>query len=124
MLVQKSRGAYLNAKIINLDDSATEGSQVKGLVLLYKASVAYFSVSLVSLTELRCLYRFVFEHTNPASDDIHLTAVDSVSPIHKMGDATEHVLDAVKNLFSEHTHDHILTNYLRLLENRSNLKNS
>lgn len=93
-----------------------DGSQVKGLCLVYKSSVSYFSVSLISLAELRCLYRFVFEHSNPASDDIHLTAVDAVSPIHKMGDATEHVLDAVKNLFSEHTHEHILSNYLRLLE--------
>ena len=49
LMLQKNRGVYLNAKILNLDDSNLEQTVKSSYILLVRTGVEFFTVTVVEL---------------------------------------------------------------------------
>ena len=49
LMLQKNRGVYLNAKILNLDDSNLEQTVKSSYILLVRTGAEFFTVTVVEL---------------------------------------------------------------------------
>ena len=102
LVLQKARGVYFNAKVLNLDDAALGRTVRNSYIMMVKCSVTHFSVMIVEMHTLKSIFHFKFKHTAPPESDIYVTPVTQVSSCSKLEDIKQHVIDAVKNLNSEH----------------------
>jgi len=71
-------------------------------VLLVKVSVDDFAVQVINYHTFDCLFNFKFKHTNSVKEDVHMTPITQVNPFLKLPDVATHVIDALKNLNTEH----------------------
>ena len=71
-------------------------------VLLVKTSNEYFNVVVLDLHRQETLFYFKFTHSSPLELDVHVTPITQVNPLCKLKDVKQHVVDAIKNLNSEH----------------------
>ena len=114
IVMQRNRGVYLNAKILNLDDLDLNTAVYNSYILLVKVSVKDFVVQVINHKTLECLFNFRFKHLNPPEEDLHMTRITKVNAIRKLQNIQTHVVDAIKNLNSEHLQEQIESNYTRL----------
>jgi len=113
-VIQKNRGIYFNAKVLNLDDSSIEKTVRNAYVLLVNCSVADFTITVLSMTTQTSIFHFKFKHSNPSESDIHTTLLTEVNPIYNISNIKLHILDAIKNLNSEHLQEQIESNHIRI----------
>jgi len=114
LIVQKTRGVYLNAKVLNLDDKNLHQAVFNSYVLLVKVSVKNFRIQVLNMTTLQCIFDFKFRHLNAADSDIYMTPITKVNPFVSLVDIKTHMLDAIKNLNSEHLQEQIESNHIRI----------
>ena len=77
-------------------------------------SVEEFKVQVLQMQTQTCVFEYKFQHTNPLESDMHITPITQVNPIHKLEDIKQHVVDAIKNLNSEHLQEQIESNHIRI----------
>ena len=118
-MLQKARGVYFNAKVLNLDDAALGRTVRNSYIMMVKCSVTHFSVMIVEMHTLKSIFHFKFKHTAPIESDIYVTPVTQVSSCSKLEEIKQHVIDAVKNLNSEQVQEHIESNHVRIRQNRA-----
>lgn len=114
LVVQKTRGVYFNAKILNLDDQDLNQAVNNSFIFLVKVSTECVEVQLLDLKTQTCMFHFKYTHTNPIEQDIHVTPITQVNPFVKLQNIKLHVLDAIKNLNSEHLQEQIESNHIRI----------
>ena len=118
IIMERNRGVGMLAKILNLDDSATDYSQTGGLVLIVKITVDFFEITLIEMVTYKCIFEYHFKHSNPIEDDIHVTPTTEINPIHKLDHVKIHMLDAIKHLNSVHVQENVVSNHISILEKR------
>jgi len=110
---------YLNAKILNLDDQDLNTAVHNSYILLVKVTVKDFVVQVINHQTLECLFHFRFKHTNPVEEDLHVTPITQVNPFLRLPDIGTHVVDAIKNLNSEHLQEQIESNHIRIRQQKT-----
>lgn len=113
--LQRNRGVYLLAKVLNMDDAKYEESIGRSVVLLVNVSLDDFTVHVVDLHSLELLFEYQFTHSHPVEDDIYITPATEVNAIYRVADVRPFVMEAIKHLNSVHVQEQVVCNHQRLM---------
>jgi len=107
------------AKLINHDD--VKGSQTvdESLILVVKTQHDHFSVTVTSVVDLKPIFRYVFQFTNPIEDDLNINFNDSPTTYRQLKDLNSHFLDSIGHLNSSHLQEQVQQIYAEAAERHS-----
>ena len=119
LVIQQTRGVYFITKILNLDDIDLNQAVSNSFIFMVKVSIECFEVQVLDLRSQTCVFHFKYTHTNPVEQDVHVTPITQVNPFTKLQNIKLHVLDAIKNLNSEHMQELVESNHIRIRQNKT-----